>query len=55
MADPDSPAAIRPATILIVEDEEDVRELTRDVLEMNGFTVLESLDPADAKIGRAHV
>lgn len=35
-------------TILIVEDEEEVRALTRDVLEMNGYTVLEALDPADA-------
>ena len=50
MADPSSPA-----TILIVEDEEDVRELTRDVLEMNGFTVLESMDPADAiRIAETH-
>jgi DNA-binding response OmpR family regulator len=55
VADPDSPATILPATILIVEDEEDVRELTRDVLEMNGFTVLESLDPADAiRIAQTH-
>ena len=43
MADPDSPA-----TILIVEDEEEVRALTRDVLEMTGYTVLEALDAADA-------
>jgi DNA-binding response OmpR family regulator len=50
VADPSSPA-----TILIVEDEEDVRELTRDVLEMNGFTVLESMDPADAiRIAETH-
>ncbi|HTG10222.1 MAG TPA: response regulator [Candidatus Eisenbacteria bacterium] len=60
MADPNSPGTILPATnlpptILIVEDEEDVRELTRDVLEMNGFTVLESLDPADAiRIAETH-
>jgi len=55
VADPGSPATILPATILIVEDEEDVRELTRDVLEMNGFTVLESLDPADAiRIAETH-
>ena len=50
MADPDSPA-----TILIVEDEEDVRALTREVLEMTGFTVLESLDAADAiRIAETH-
>ena len=55
MPDPVSPATILPATILIVEDEEDVRELTRDVLEMNGFTVLESLDAADAiRIAETH-
>jgi two-component system, cell cycle sensor histidine kinase and response regulator CckA len=60
VADPNSPGTILPATnlpptILIVEDEEDVRELTRDVLEMNGFTVLESLDPADAiRIAETH-
>jgi two-component system, cell cycle sensor histidine kinase and response regulator CckA len=55
VADPDSPATIPPPTILIVEDEEDVRELTRDVLEMTGFTVLESLDAADAiRIAETH-
>jgi len=37
-----------PATILVVEDEEEVRALARDVLEMNGFQVLEALDVADA-------
>ncbi|HSE03370.1 MAG TPA: response regulator, partial [Methylomirabilota bacterium] len=37
-----------PATVLVVEDEEEVRALARDVLEMNGYTVLEALDAADA-------
>ena len=37
-----------PATILVVEDEEEVRALARDVLEMNGYAVLEALDVADA-------
>ena len=43
MADPDSPP-----TILIVEDEEEVRALARDVLEMNGYVVLEALSAAHA-------
>jgi DNA-binding response OmpR family regulator len=38
-----------------VEDEEEVRALARDVLEMNGYTVLEAMDPADAiRIGESH-
>ena len=46
---------VLPATILVVEDEEDVRELARDVLEMNGYTVLEALDVADAtRLARTH-
>lgn len=50
MADPDSPP-----TILIVEDEEEVRALTREVLEMHGFAVLEALDAADAlRLGETH-
>lgn len=44
MPDPEIP----PATILVVEDEEEVRALARDVLEMNGYRVLEALDVADA-------
>jgi two-component system, cell cycle sensor histidine kinase and response regulator CckA len=44
MADPEIP----PATILVVEDEEEVRALARDVLEMNDYRVLEALDVADA-------
>ena len=50
MADP----ATSP-TILVVEDEEEVRSLTRDVLEMHGYTVLEALDPDDAlRLGESH-
>lgn len=37
-----------PATVLVVEDEEEVRALARDVLEMHGYLVLEALDVADA-------
>jgi len=35
-------------TILIVDDEADVREMVRDVLEAKGYTVLEAGDGADA-------
>ncbi|MGH7415203.1 MAG: response regulator, partial [Candidatus Rokuibacteriota bacterium] len=45
-------AAARPATghetILLVEDEEDVRALAREVLERQGYTVLEAGDGAEA-------
>ena len=51
MADPESP----PVTVLVVEDEEEVRALARDVLEMNGYTVLEALDAEDAvRLGESH-
>jgi len=51
MPDPEIP----PATILVVEDELDVRELARDVLEMNGYRVLEALDVADAtRLAQTH-
>ena len=51
MADPESP----PMAVLLVEDEEEVRALARDVLEMNGYTVLEALDAEDAlRLGENH-
>lgn len=51
MPEPDTAAA----TILVVEDEGEVRALARDVLEMNGYTVLEALDVADAtRLGETH-
>lgn len=51
MPEPEFP----PATILVVENEEDVRELARDVLEMNGHRVLEALDVADAvRLAQSH-
>ena len=50
MADPATPP-----TVLVVEDEEEVRSLTRDVLEMHGYAVLEALDPDDAlRLGGTH-
>jgi len=36
-------------TILLVEDESDVRDLARDILEMHGYTVLASAAPLDAE------
>ncbi len=51
MSDPETLAA----TILVVEDEEEVRALARDVLEMNGYRVLEALDVADAtRLAQTH-
>jgi two-component system, cell cycle sensor histidine kinase and response regulator CckA len=43
-------------TILLVEDEAEVRDLAREVLERAGYTVLEAHVPADALlIARRHV
>ncbi len=39
--------AQRPATILLVEDEECVRTVTREVLESEGYRVLEAADAKD--------
>ncbi len=48
-------SAASPPTVLVVEDEEEVRALARDVLEMNGYTVLEAMDAADAiRIDETH-
>jgi CheY-like chemotaxis protein len=44
-----------PVTVLIVEDEEDVRALARDILEMHGHVVLEAADAAEAsRLADAH-
>lgn len=51
MADPESPRV----TVLVVEDDEEVRALARDVLEMHGYAVLEALDAEDAvRLGATH-
>jgi two-component system, cell cycle sensor histidine kinase and response regulator CckA len=47
-----APAESRPAagsgTILLVEDEDDVRDLAREILAADGFTVLEAATPGEA-------
>jgi signal transduction histidine kinase/CheY-like chemotaxis protein len=58
-ATPEDTAALRPdaagtsevvggETILLVEDQEEVRSLARDVLELDGYTVIEACDGEDA-------
>jgi len=42
------PKAERTHTVLIVEDEEDLRELMRDALEMRGYKVVTAVEGADA-------
>ena len=50
MADP-----VPSATVLLVEDEEEVRAFARDVLEMGGYAVLEAPSAARAlEVGEAH-
>lgn len=39
---------VRPETVLVVEDEEGVRALVRDVLELNGYQVLEAATGEEA-------
>src|SRR6185369_15689465 len=42
-------------TVLVVEDEEGVRKLTRSILESYGFHVLEAADATEAlRIGKRH-
>jgi PAS domain S-box-containing protein len=40
--------ATRAGTILLVEDEDDVRDLAREILAVDGFTVLEAATPGEA-------
>jgi two-component system cell cycle sensor histidine kinase/response regulator CckA len=48
-------SATSPTTVLVVEDDEEVRALARDVLEMYGYTVLEAQDARDAeRLGETH-
>jgi DNA-binding NtrC family response regulator len=37
-----------PATVLLVEDDDRVRELAREILRRNGLTVIEASSPAEA-------
>ncbi|MDP2627941.1 MAG: PAS domain S-box protein [Candidatus Rokubacteria bacterium] len=42
-------------TVLLVEDEEEVRSLTREILEVTGYTILEAAKPTEAlEIARRH-
>jgi two-component system, cell cycle sensor histidine kinase and response regulator CckA len=45
---PAAPPAHGPGTILLVEDEDDVRDLAREILTADGFTVLEAATPGEA-------
>ena len=46
---PETPAAEPRPTILVVDDEDPVRELVRDALESEGYTVLVTADPLEAR------
>lgn len=43
-----SPQVPRPETILVIDDEEDVRAVVRVMLEREGYTVLDTGDPQQA-------
>jgi PAS domain S-box-containing protein len=45
---PDAPPPRGTETVLVVEDEETLREMIREILESAGYTVLESSDPDEA-------
>ena len=46
---PETPAAEPRPTILVVDDEDPVRELVRDALQSEGYTVLDTGDPLEAR------
>jgi DNA-binding NtrC family response regulator len=46
---PETPPAEPRPTILVVDDEDPVRELVRDALESEGYTVLDTGDPLEAR------
>ncbi len=46
---PESPASTPLPTILVVDDEDPVRAFVRDALESEGYTVLETGDPLEAR------
>ena len=45
----DASDAAKGATILVVDDEAEVRALVREVLTLNGYTVLDTGDPIEAR------
>jgi CheY-like chemotaxis protein len=46
---PEAPAPTPLATILVVDDEDPGRAFVRDALESEGYTVLETGDPLEAR------
>jgi CheY-like chemotaxis protein len=52
---PSSEAPLGTGTILLAEDEQEVREVAREFLESGGYTVLEARDGADAlRVAQQH-
>jgi len=45
----ETPAVPSAHTILIVDDEDPVREFVRDALESEGYTILDTADPLEAR------
>jgi two-component system, cell cycle sensor histidine kinase and response regulator CckA len=53
--EPDVPPATASGTILVVEDEAELRELTAEVLSLAGYVVLSAASPSEAlEISRAY-
>jgi PAS domain S-box-containing protein len=54
-APPDAPRATASGTVLVVEDEDELRELTAEVLGLAGYVVLSAAGPSEAlEISRAY-